>query len=74
MYHNILFNDEDELDNTIFALQQKPRLFYERINYLELYDEHDFYDSISSFKNNIYYSLKTDWKKNIFSFSKVISV
>lgn len=44
MNRRILFNfdDEDEIDDVVIAMQRRPRIIYERINYLELYDNHDF--------------------------------
>lgn len=42
--HRILFNNDEnyELDEVVIAMQRRPRIFYERINYLEFYDNHDF--------------------------------
>lgn len=44
MYRRILFDDENESDDdvVIIGMQRRPRIFYERVNYLELYDDHDF--------------------------------
>jgi len=44
MNHRILFDyyEDDEIDEAVIALQQRPRIFYERVNFLELYDNHDF--------------------------------
>ncbi|CAI6371063.1 unnamed protein product [Macrosiphum euphorbiae] len=51
MNHRILFDyyEDDEIDEAVIALQQRPRIFYERVNYLELYDNHDF---ISRFRTS----------------------
>lgn len=44
MNQRILFDydAENEVDEAIVAIERRPRVFYERINYLELYDNHDF--------------------------------
>ena len=42
MYRRILFDDENAIDDEIIAMQQRPKIFYARVNYLELYDDHDF--------------------------------
>ncbi|KAF0697940.1 Uncharacterized protein FWK35_00036912 [Aphis craccivora] len=44
MNDRILFDyyKDDEIDEAVIALQRRPRNFYERVNYLELYDNHDF--------------------------------
>lgn len=42
MYRRIIYENEDEIDDEqIIDMQQRPPIFYERINYLELYDDHD---------------------------------
>lgn len=41
MYRRIIYANEDD-DEQIIAMQRRPRIFYERINYSELYDDHDF--------------------------------
>ncbi|CAI6353257.1 unnamed protein product [Macrosiphum euphorbiae] len=41
MYRRLLFDDDDD-DEEIIAMQRRPRIFYERVNYCELYDDHDF--------------------------------
>lgn len=44
MYRVILFDydDENEVDEALIAMQRRPRIIYERKNYLELYDNDDF--------------------------------
>ena len=42
MYHRVLFDDDNENDDEVIAMQRRPKIFYERVNYLELYDDHDF--------------------------------
>lgn len=41
MYRRILYDDDDD-DEEIIAMQRRLRIFYERVNYCELYDDHDF--------------------------------
>jgi len=41
MYRRLLFDDDDD-DEEIIAMQRRPRIFYERVYYCELYDDHDF--------------------------------
>jgi len=41
MYRRILY-DEEDYDEKIIAFLLRPRIFYERVNYCELYDDHDF--------------------------------
>ncbi|KAF0703332.1 putative nuclease HARBI1 [Aphis craccivora] len=42
MYRRVVFDDDDENDDEVIAMQRRPKIFYERVNYLELYDDHDF--------------------------------
>jgi len=42
MYRRILFDDDNVNDDEVIAMQRRPKVFYERVNYLELYDDHDF--------------------------------
>lgn len=42
MYRIVLFDDDNANDDEIIAMQRRPKIFYERINYLEFYDDHDF--------------------------------
>jgi len=42
MYRRILFDEDNANDDEVIAMQRQPRIFYERVNYLELYDDHDF--------------------------------
>lgn len=42
MYRRILFDDENANDDEVIAMQRRPKIFYKRVNYLELYDDHDF--------------------------------
>lgn len=42
MYRRILFDEDNANDDEVIAMQRRPRIFYERVNYLELYDDHDF--------------------------------
>lgn len=43
MYRRIIFDNEDDMDDEeIIAMQRRPRIFYERVNFIELYDDHDF--------------------------------
>lgn len=42
MNRRLLFNDDNEIDEVVIAMQRRSRIFYERVNYLELYDNHDF--------------------------------
>lgn len=42
MYRRILFDHENANDDEVIALQRRPKIFYERVNYLEMYDDHDF--------------------------------
>ncbi|KAL4083616.1 hypothetical protein QTP88_028932 [Uroleucon formosanum] len=40
--YKILFDDENAIDDEVIAMQRRPKIFYERVNYLELYNNHDF--------------------------------
>jgi len=44
-----VYDNEDEIDDeeTSIAIQRLPRIYYERVNYVELYDYHEF---ISQFR------------------------
>jgi len=42
MYRRVLFDDDNENDDEVIAMQRRPKIFYERVNYHELYDDHDF--------------------------------
>jgi len=42
MYRRILYDDDSKNDDEVIGMQLRPRIFYDRINYLELYDDHDF--------------------------------
>jgi len=55
MNHRILFDyyEDDEIDEAVIALQQCPRIFYERVNYLELYYNHDFISRFQTSKETL---------------------
>lgn len=40
MNHRLLFyyDDENEIDEAIIAMQRRPRIFNERVNYLEIWN------------------------------------
>lgn len=42
MYHRIIFDDDNVYDDEVIGMQRRPKIFYERVNYLELYDDRDF--------------------------------
>lgn len=42
MYRRVLFDDDYENDDEVIAMQRRPIIFYERVNFLELFDDHDF--------------------------------
>jgi len=53
MYRRILFDDDSESDVEVIRMQLQPRIFYDRINYLELYDDHDFINRLIVFQKQL---------------------
>lgn len=49
-YRRITFEDDDEEIEIIVQLQRRPRIFKQRVNYSELYDDVDFIDGFRQFE------------------------